>query len=112
MPKPSERSYSRIASEAILLLGHMIRAGRIERQMTTQNLAERAGISRALLYRIEKGDPACSVGAVFETAAIVGVQLFKPQAATMTGQLDAIGSRLALLPKVVRTKSKAVKDDF
>ena len=112
MAKPSGRSYSRNASEAIALLGQSIRAGRISRKMTGQNLAERAGISRALLYRIERGDPACSIGAVFEAAAIVGVQLFQPDTATLTGQIENMRARLALLPKAVRAKSKARKDDF
>lgn len=30
--------------------------------MTAQEVAERAGISRGLLQRIEKGDPKCALG--------------------------------------------------
>jgi DNA-binding XRE family transcriptional regulator len=112
MVKPASRSYSRSATEAVVLLGQLIRAGRIEGGMTAQSLAERAGISRDLLYRIEKGDPACSIGAVFETAAIVGVPLFTPPEPTVAGQLQEMRSRLALLPKAVRARPKAVKDDF
>lgn len=59
--------------EGLALLGQLIRAGRIERKITAQELATRAGISRALLYRVEHGDPQCSIGAVFEAATIVGV---------------------------------------
>ena len=119
MPKPAERSYSRSSIEALELLGQLIRAGRIERKMTTQALAQRAGISRALLYRIEHGDPACTIGAVFETATIVGVPLFEPPVNAnlfgrdaRAGQLRDVSSQLALLPKRVRARAKALKDDF
>jgi len=42
----------------------------------TAGLASRAGISRALLRRIERGDPSCSIGVVFEVATIGGSSLF------------------------------------
>ena len=64
--------FSRGRAEALGL----IREARKERRMTAQELAERAGISRGLLQRIEKGDLKCEIGVVFEAAAIVGVRLF------------------------------------
>ena len=119
MPKPTERIYSKTTLEALRLLGQLIRAGRIERRMTAEALAGRAGISRALLHRIEHGDPACTIGAAFEAAAIVGVALFEPPLdngsptgmARHTYALDT-STRLALLPKKVKAKSREVKDDF
>ena len=44
--------------------------------MTAQDLADRAGISRGLLQRIEKGNLKCQIGAVFEAATLVGIKLF------------------------------------
>ena len=38
--------------------------------MTTADLASRAGISRAMLRRIGRGDPGRSIGVVFEVATI------------------------------------------
>ena len=55
MPKLT-RPYSPTARKAAELLGLMIRAARLERNMTAQELAERAGGSRPLLSRVEKGD--------------------------------------------------------
>ncbi len=81
MAKPS-RTYSRQNIEAVELLAEMIRAGRIERKITTRDMATRAGVSRTLLQRIEEGDPSCAIGAVFEVAVIAGVSLFEP---TQTG---------------------------
>ena len=76
MTKPSTRPYSRYSLEAAVLLGQLIRLARIGHRLTFEELAERAGISRGLLHRIEKGDPGCAIGSVFEVAAIVGVRLF------------------------------------
>lgn len=81
--------------------------------MTVRELAERAGISRDMLYRIEKGDPRCEVGVVFEAAAIVGIPLFEPDEAGLKARSREVEARLALLPKTVRKKrTEDVKDDF
>lgn len=112
MSKPVIRSYSRYAREAAELLGHMIRTARMERALTVAEVAERAGTSRGLVQRVEKGDMGCAIGAVFEIAAIVGVRLFEAEPATLTRHLAMSRDTLNLLPKVVRPRTKAVKDDF
>ena len=78
MAKPSTRTYSRYSRDAARLLGMMIRTARIESRLTIEELAERAGVSRGLVYRAEEGDMGCAIGAVFELATIVGVPLFTP----------------------------------
>ncbi len=109
----ADRVYSRYAKEALELLGHAIRANRIQSNVTAQELAERAGISRTLLHRIERGDPKCSIGAVFECAAIIGVPLFETHRnSSMAGKLRETERHLALLPKAVRKTPKVLKDDF
>jgi transcriptional regulator with XRE-family HTH domain len=75
MPKSVTRSYSRYTKEAITLLSGLIRAARLEHKWSAQEVAERAGISRSMLQRIEKSDLKCEIGAVFEVATIVGVKL-------------------------------------
>jgi transcriptional regulator with XRE-family HTH domain len=112
MPKSIARTYSRYTQEASALLGNLIRAARKERKFTAQELADRGGISRGLLQRIEKGDPKCEIGAVFEVATIVGVKLFDADETTLTKYLRQAKDKLALLPKSVRKKTKAVRDDF
>jgi len=54
----------------------------------------------------------CSIGATFEVAAIVGVQLFDAEPETLTQHLGLAREKLTLLPKSVRQSPKAVKDDF
>ncbi len=112
MPKSITRTYSRYSREAVALLGALIREARNERKLTAQELAERAGISRGMLQRIENGNLKCEIGAVFEVAAIVGVKLFEADDGALTKYLNQTREKLALLPKSVRKKSKAVRDDF
>jgi len=112
MPKVSARTYSRYSLEAISLLGKLIRAARKERKMTAQEVADRVGISRGMLQRIEKGDPKCELGATFEVATIVGIKLFDAEATTLTKHIRQTEDKLALLPKSVRKKVKVADDDF
>jgi AraC-like DNA-binding protein len=112
MAKPANRSYSRYSRDAAELLGQLIRRARIERQITVEELAERAGLSRGLVARMEKGDLGCAIGAVFEAAAVVGVRLFDADQIAMTGHLSANNATLTLMPQKVRTSMGPVKDDF
>ncbi|MCK5682044.1 helix-turn-helix transcriptional regulator [bacterium] len=112
MSKSIIRTYSRYSRDAVVLLGKLIRSARKERKLTTQELAVRAGISRGLLQRIEKGDLKCGIGAVFEVAAIVGVKLFEAEETTLTGHIRRAEEKLSLLPKSVRKAAKVVDDDF
>lgn len=93
-------------------MGALIRTARMEHKFTAQELSERAGISRGLLQRIEKGDPKCEIGVVFEVATIVGVKLFDVEATTLTKHIRQVEDKLAVLPKSVRKKAKVVDDDF
>ncbi|MGH8189296.1 MAG: helix-turn-helix transcriptional regulator [Steroidobacteraceae bacterium] len=111
MPKTQLRPHSRLSRRALALLGRQIRLGRKARRMTAQELADRAGISRGLVQRIEKGDPGCQIGAVFEAAAIAGVQLFGADDATMSALIKDADMRLALLPKHTHPDRK-VDDEF
>ena len=111
MPK-IRRAYSRYTQEAATLMGKMIRLNRQEKRFTLQELADRAGISRGLLQRIEKGDLGCEVGAVFEVASIVGIQLFDADSSTLRSMNAQITDKLTLLPKYVRKNSRKVDDDF
>jgi len=110
--KPVSRPYSQYSLDALALLGQLVRDGRLNKVLTTADLASRAGISRALLQRIERGDPGCTIGAVFEVAAICGVPLFEPEQRRLGQALAQQQGKMALLPKAVRISTRAVKDDF
>ena len=112
MPKPTTRAYSRYSTDAVQLIGSLIRSARKERRLTSQDVAERAGISRGLLQRIEKGDLNCGIGAVFEVATIVGVKLFDADETTLTKHKQVVEDKLTLLPKSIRKKTGPIIDDF
>lgn len=107
------RPYARVTREAIALLGAQIRLARKQRRMTAQDVAERAGISRTTLRRIETGDLRTEIGLVFEVAAIVGVPLFAPDPARTMAERARAEAMLALLPASIRTAAAdRVDDDF
>jgi DNA-binding XRE family transcriptional regulator len=107
------RSYSRHTKDAAILLGKHIQLGRKERGLTEIDLADRAGISRATLQKIEKGDPKCELGLFFEVAILVGVRLFDVDStASFSTNLDRVNDKIALLPKSVRKKKKEIDDAF
>ncbi|WP_025374545.1 helix-turn-helix domain-containing protein [Advenella mimigardefordensis] len=112
MAKPPTRSYSRYSRDAAQLFGLLIRNARIERQLTVEQLAERAGVSRGLVYRAEEGDMGCAIGAVFELATIVGVPLFSADQPALALHLANAHKILSLLPRAVRSSRTALKDDF
>jgi transcriptional regulator with XRE-family HTH domain len=112
MAKPQQRTYSRQNLEALELLAQTIRAGRIDRKITTREMAARAGISRSLLQRIEEGDPSCAIGPVFEVAVIAGVSLFEADPDRLQTHRAALREKLSLLPQHVRKPKRNIHDDF
>ena len=106
------RAYSRYAKEANALLGEQIKLGRKRRRWSEANLAERAGISRATVQKIEKGDMRCAIGLVLEVASLVGVTLFEPDRDALARQRERAQDKLALLPKRIRAKQEVAYDDF
>lgn len=112
MPKSVPRTYSAYSSDAMTLLSLHIRTARLERKISTQELAERAGISRSMLQRIEKADMKCEIGAVFEVATLVGVPLFDADNESLSKHIRQTRDKLALLPKKARKPTKNVDDDF
>ena len=80
--------------------------------MTAQELADRAGISRGLLQRIEKGNLKCQIGAVFEVATLVGIKLFDTDELSLTARIRQADDKIALLPKHIHPDKKVVDDDF
>ena len=106
------RTYSRYSTEAATLLGKQIKLGRKQRKWAEHDLAERAGISRATLQKIERGNLTCAIGLVFEVATLVGIKLFSTENTSLAMHLDRIEDKLALLPKAIHKSKKPIDDDF
>lgn len=106
------RTYSRYSTEAAVLLGKQIKLGRKQRKWAEHDLADRAGISRATLQKIEKGDLTCAIGLVFEVATLVGVKLFDTGNTSLTMHIERTDDKITLLPKAIHKSKKVVDDDF
>ncbi|MCP4491809.1 MAG: helix-turn-helix transcriptional regulator [Gammaproteobacteria bacterium] len=107
-----QRTYSKYTLEATALLGEQIKLGRKQRKWSEKNLAERAGISRATLQKIENGKMNCAIGLFFEVAALVGVNLFEHDNFPLARQIEQTKDKVALLPKRTKSKTRVVDDDF
>ena len=111
MPRRSRTYYSPAAREAGRLLGARIKLARGERRWTQAELAERVGVSRPTIARVERGDLEVTLGIAFEAAALLGVPLFDidPDRRRLEGA--RVDDRLAVLPQSVRRRAKA-DDEF
>ena len=107
-----KRTYSKYAQEAVQLLGKQIQLARKQRKWSEKNLADRAGISRTTLQKIENGEMTCAIGLAFETAALVGLNLFEHDTFPLSMNLKNTRDMIALLPQRITSKTKTVDDDF
>jgi DNA-binding XRE family transcriptional regulator len=109
--KNASKKHSLETRSTLSLLANSIKVGRKARKMTQQDLAERIGISRSTLQRIEKGDPTCEIGSIFEAAAIVGIPLMgdKIDKARLSTTMT---SMLSVLPKRIQSRTVTVDDNF
>jgi len=107
-----QRTYSKYAQEAVILLGEQIKLGRKQRKWSEHNLADRAGISRATLQKVENGEMSPAIGIVFELAALVGVNLFEQDKLPLSKHIEQTRDKIALLPKRIHVRKKAVDDEF
>jgi transcriptional regulator with XRE-family HTH domain len=110
--KPSTqhiRTYSPMAREALELMGLEIAAARKARKWSEDKLAERAGVSRGTVRRIEQGLPKTEVGVVFEIASLLAIPLFGDK---RRERLASAREKAPLLPKRIHDITPEVNDDF
>lgn len=105
------RVYLPQTEDAVKLLGELIKLGRKQKKWTVKGLAERANISRLTVSQIEAGSMHCSIGLVFELAALVGVNLFESDRMPLRQNLEHTRDKIAVLPKRIRVSGQ-VFDDF
>ena len=55
-------------------IGENIKLARKRRKLTTEQVAERAGIHRATLHRVEKGDPTVAIGIYFNILKVLNLE--------------------------------------
>ncbi|MBL0340877.1 MAG: helix-turn-helix transcriptional regulator [Bacteroidetes bacterium] len=55
-------------------LGENIKLARLRRRLSTEQVAERAGLSRATLWQIEKGTPGVAMGSYCQVLFVLGLE--------------------------------------
>ena len=97
LPLPVER--------ALVVAGEDLALARRRRGLSTSSMAERAGISKKTLYRLEQGDPGVSWGAMARVLNILDLLPELNKALNTTN--DALG--LALMNKAVAKRIRVRK---
>ena len=59
--------------EKLSLMGEQIKLARMRRHYPAQVIADRAGISRATLWKVEKGDPGVAIGIYAKVLKAIGL---------------------------------------
>ena len=57
-------------------MGENLRLARLRRQLSAEQVAERAGISRSTLHLMENGSAGTSVGKLLQVLVVLGFRLF------------------------------------
>jgi transcriptional regulator with XRE-family HTH domain len=63
-------------------LGERLRLARLRRKLSNAVVAQRAGISRTSLYKVEAGDPGATLGTYVRVLAVLGLE----------GDIDALAA--------------------
>jgi transcriptional regulator with XRE-family HTH domain len=62
------------ASKILAQLGEDIKLARLRRRLSTEQVAERAGISRSTLWLIEKGTSSVAMGTYLQVLFVMGLE--------------------------------------
>jgi transcriptional regulator with XRE-family HTH domain len=55
-------------------LGERLKLARLRRKLSNAVVAQRAGISRTSLYKVERGDPGATLGTYLRVLAVLGLE--------------------------------------
>lgn len=62
------------SARQLTALGERLRLARLRRRYSSESVAKRAGIARATLYRVEKGDPGVSIATYANVLRVLGLE--------------------------------------
>jgi transcriptional regulator with XRE-family HTH domain len=97
MPRGSPFLLPRL-SRVLAGVGTNLKLARLRRKYSSETVAQRAGISRKTLYRVEQGDPAVALGIYARVLQVLRLE----QDLTTLAAADPLGRKLqdaALTPK-------------
>lgn len=108
--KAGSRTFSPLTRDAARVLGQQVRTERLKKRWTVKDLAERAGVSKPTITKLERGDLSVSLGTAFEAAVLVGVPIFAESREGLSRIEKETQLGLAVLPE--RARKREVNDDF
>ncbi len=111
MSKLNSRSSKPIpVQRAVKKMGQDIRDARIRRRLPIALVAERAGISRVTLFKLEKGELGVSIGIL--GSVLLALNLLDRLQNLVDAQNDSLGRMLEeeRLPQRIRREKKRSKD--
>ncbi len=88
-------------------MGEQIKLARLRRHLTTELVSERAGISRATLWNVEKGNPSVAIGIY---AAVLHALNNMDNDLLLIAKDDELGRKLQDLELPVRKRAPNKKD--
>ena len=90
-------------SDALAVLGQLVKSARTQRTLTIAELAVQAGVAPRTIMAIEAGAPGTAAATLFNVADLVGVPLFGVDDRFELARMRRRGEEtLALLPSRVR----------
>ena len=96
------------AQKTISVLGENIKLARLRRKFSSQQVAERADISRPTLVSIEKGNPNVTIGAYVKVLSVLGLENDIMEVA----KDDLLGRKLQDAKLIVKKRApKILKND-
>ena len=90
-------------------MGEQIKLARLRRHLTTELVSERAGISRATLWNVEKGNPSVAIGIY---AAVLHALNNMDNDLLLIAKDDELGRKLQDLELPVRKRAPNTEDDW
>lgn len=89
-----------VARRIMKTVGENIKLARRRRRLSTEQVAERANISRSTLWLVEKGDPGVAMGTYLQVLFVLGLE----KDLEKVGADDVFGRRLQDAGLVKRSK--------
>lgn len=88
--------------EILNTMGEQIKLARLRRRLSTELVAERAGVSRSTLWKVEKGDPSVAMGIY---AAVLHALNNMDKDLLLVAKDDELGRQLQDLELITRKRA-------
>lgn len=106
MGVPRSKALPLPVGRALTRLGTDVRDARRRRRIPTATMAERAGISRTTLHKVERGDPGVSLGIYATVLFVLGLEERLAELADPRNDTVGLDLEAEALPKRIRGRRR------